>query len=247
MDDQRFIFDWSRTRWKTNWRLGILVFASLIGHVVVFYLFQVSYPPTERWTPRTRGVMLLSSLDPISAQVLRELDDQTFHLQGAGAAEVPAYSLTKMSPKFRPSFFGHQPTLREIASPAREEAMPTLLAKGRMELPPLRAGPAKQDNAAALGATGGEFVEIRGGIESDSKTPELEILAELRQEIARAPGAWRWLRLRVLLSGDGVIRNLLTESIDEGTASPRALEKIRQGIRFPEGGGRRWGWIEVRR
>lgn len=249
MEPHRFIFDWSRPpKWEGDWRLLILIFISLIGHVVVFYLFQVSYPPTERWTPRTRSVMLLSSVDPISAQVLRELDDHTYHLQGAGTTEVAPYSLSKMSPKFRPSFFNHEVALKAQSIPVRQEELPLLFPPGRMELPPLPARPAKATPSApvASGTVASTPVDIRAGLDGTAAA-SWELVPALRNEIAIAPGPWRWMRLRLTVGPDGLVRSLLTESIDEGTAGPRLLEKIRQGIHFAAPGKESWGWLELRR
>jgi len=246
MDHHPFIFDWSRPpKWESNWRLMVLIFVSLVGHVAVFYLFQVSYPRIDRWSPRTRGVMLLSSVDPISAQVLRELDDRTFHLQGAGASEVPAYSLNKMSPKFRPSFLGHEVALKAVPAPVRDESLPLLYQPGVVELPPLPDRPVQ--SPAVPGTTPVAFVEIRAGLEGETKGWTAQVLPALREELASSPEAWRLLRLRVSVGSDGVIRNLLTEAVDEGTVSPRYLEKVRQSVRFKPGPDRRWGWMELRR
>ncbi len=250
MEEHQFIFDWSRApKWEGNWRLMFLIFVSLVGHVVVFYLFQVAYPPADRWSPRTRGAMLLSSTDPISAQVLRELDDHTFHLQGAGASEVPAYALNKMSPKFRSSFSGHQVALLPKAAPEREETLPMLLPTGAIEFPELPVRQASPEEAAYRKLDRAKFVEVRGALEVSPghQTVPLKVLPELKQEIVSGAGSWKTLRLRVTVGADGGIMNLLTESVDEGTISPRALEKIRQGVRFEPGAERRWGWLELRR
>jgi hypothetical protein len=249
MEEYRFIFDWARApKWESNWRLMFLLFVSLVGHIVVFYLFQVSYQPAERWTPRTRGAMLLSSVDPISVQVLRELDDRTFHLHGAGGSEVAAYSLTKMSPRFRPSFFAHEVALRSRPAPEREETLPMLLAPGSIELPEI---PLTESFASPTVATHGpgrpEFVEIHAVLEGPASALSLQILPQLRNELASAVGSWNRIRLRLAVEADGSIANLLTESVDEGSVSPRTLEKVRQGVRFQPGADRRWGWMELRR
>jgi hypothetical protein len=250
MEEPRFIFDWSRgPKWEGDWRLLFLIFVSLVGHVVVFYLFQVSYPRTERWAPRTRGVMLLSSVDPISAQVLRELDDRTFHLQGAGGSEVPAYALTKMAPKFRPSFVGHEVALRPKPAPEQEERLPMLLPAGEPEFPEVSAREPVGSAPASVEPQSFGAVSVRASLDgvSEAGAPRPQILPELQREIVNAAGTWRRLRLRVAVGADGGIVNLLTESVDEGTISPRWLEKVRQGIRFQPGADRRWGWLEVRR
>lgn len=250
MEEPRFIFNWSSgTGRERDWRLLFLIFVSLVGHVVVFYLFQVSYPRTERWTPRTRGVMLLSSVDPISSQVLRELDDRTYHLQGVGGSEVTAYALTRMAPKFRPSFLGHEVGLRGKQVPEREDTVPLLLPAGEADFP----GLPEETPVAGSGAKGGEAgaaaVTIRGTLDGERETAASwpQILPGLLREIASAPGPWRSLRLRVAVGADGGIVHLLTESVDDGTVTARWLEKVRQGIRFQPGDDRRWGWLEVRR
>ena len=248
MEPPRFIFDWSKPpKWEGNWRLLVLIFGSLVGHVLVFYLFQVSYPPTERWSPRTHRAMLLSSVDPISAQVLRELDDHTYHLQGAGTTEVPAYSLSKMAPKFRPSFFGHEVALRPETPPSREESLPMLFQPGRPQLPP--PPPLVADRAPSPPVSGGMSVpvlEVRAVLDGRGAIAG-ELLPKLRDELASEPGPWHALRLRIAVGSDGQLRILLGESVDEGAAGTRLLEKIRQGIRFPAPGRETWGWLEIRR
>jgi hypothetical protein len=250
MEPPRFIFDWSRPpKWEGNWRLLVLIFASLIGHVLVFYLFQVSYPPTERWNPRTRGAMLLSSVDPISAQVLRELDDHTYSLQGAGTTELPAYSLSKMAPKFRPSFFGHEVALKPENIPAREETLPMLFQPGQLQFPPLPPSPSpsrKVELSRPADSGSAPALEIHASLDGKGAVT-WEMLPELRGELVAAPGGWRDLRLRISIGPDGQMRHVLADGIDEGSAGTRLLEKIRQGLRFSGVEKETWGWLELRR
>ncbi len=239
-----FIFPWRRARrWDLNWRLVYMVAVSTLAHVAVFYLFQIAYPPSERWTPRVQGVMLLSSTDPVSSQVLRDLEDLTFHLRGTGSSEVPAYALNRLTPKFRPSFANHAVELRPFDPPARPDRLPYLFLPGHPDFPPLPSGssglPAGEDwpGEPALGIT----------LTFDGAGRRFEVHPETREEIAALPGTWRWVRLRMAVGPDGRILHLIPDSVDDGSTDARLVELVRQAVRLSGGEDVQWGWLELRR
>jgi len=247
MERRGFIFSWERVRrWRINWRLVYMIAVSTVAHVTVFYLFQVSYPPVERWTPRSQQIMLLSTRDPISSQVLHELEDRTFHLRGAGTGEIAAYSQASLTPKFRPSFSGHTAALRPVPPPEREERLVTLFEPGGAVLPPLppRSGEATGDGPGLAQVSlrvvldGGEVLE---GAEAE-QVPGWETA------VTEAPGTWRRLRVRIGIGEDGRVVHLLEDAEQEDRGSAVVLNALRRSVRFPESGlAVRWGWLELRR
>jgi hypothetical protein len=247
MEKRGFIFPWERARrWRINWRLVYMISVSAVAHATVFYLFQVSYPPVERWAPRSQEVMLLSSLDPISAQVLHDLEDRTFHLRGSGTTEVAAYSLEALTPKFRPSFATHQTVLRPVAPPPREEPLARLSDSAALVWPPLPS----RDELGAEPEGAGERVTLRVVWDdgTEGNVTEWERLPGWEAEVAGAGGSWSRLRVRAGIGPDGRIMHLLDAGEERDRGRAEALGALKRSVRAaPSPEPMRWGWLELRR
>ncbi len=98
---------------RSRWRLGLLIFGSLLAHAATFYIFQVAYTPTGSLLPPPARVMLVPLNQPENASLARwlALADPTLATQSPlpeaasvvdalGFRYVPSYDATP--PAFKP-------------------------------------------------------------------------------------------------------------------------------------------------
>ena len=98
---------------RARWRLGLLIFGSLLAHAATFYIFQVAYTPTGSLLPPPARVVLVPLNQPENASLARwlaladptlatqsSLPDAASVVEGLGFHYVPSYDATP--PAFKP-------------------------------------------------------------------------------------------------------------------------------------------------
>lgn len=118
-------------------RLGFWVFMVIVGLTVFFYLFQVVYPQTQRFTPVPQQVIVLNPADPAAMALLSRVQDRDYLLLPSDSDASAGPSLQEHAPVFHPSFEGHQ--LRALDLPYKAFTVPParLLNVDKTVLPPL--------------------------------------------------------------------------------------------------------------
>ncbi len=154
------IFDWQPGRWR-----GLRVAAGLgvaaLGHVLVFYLFQVVSESKPRQAPPQRQVMMLPSTVEATQELMEGLEDR-FPGRSVGVplvdeAEVPLDALVK---GYVPTWQDHRPMLKPLPGDGRGGALPSLLAGGAELLPALGAVAEEAGGRAPEGLGGGRAAPV---------------------------------------------------------------------------------------
>lgn len=169
-------------------RLGFWIFTVIVGLTVFFYLFQVVYPQTQRFTPVLQQVVVLNPADPAAMALLSRVQDRDYLLLPSDSDASAGPSLQEHAPVFHPSFEGHQ--LRALDLPYKAFTVPParLLNVDKTVLPPLdlselKAPPAAQKDktASALPAGGKGKLAVRflGDLANRPlvKQPDLSLLS----------------------------------------------------------------------
>ncbi len=114
--DGRLSFDWKRQRGGSR---GLLLFIglSVMGHAFSFYLFQVVYPPAEKFSPSPSRITFLSPNDAASQSMLREIEDRIVYVNSGSRESVRETPYEKFAVEFRPSYAEYVPELRSITPP----------------------------------------------------------------------------------------------------------------------------------
>lgn len=118
-------------------RLGFWVLVVMCGLAVFFYLFQVVYPQTHRFTPVPQQVVVLNPADPAAMALLSRVQDRDYLLLPTESGMAAGPRLQDHAPVFHPSFEGHQ--LRALDLPYKAFTVPParLLNVDKPVLPPL--------------------------------------------------------------------------------------------------------------
>ena len=118
-------------------RLGFWIFTVIVGLTVFFYLFQVVYPQTQRFTPVPQQVVVLNPADPAAMALLSRVQDRDYLLLPSDSDASTGPALQEHAPVFHPSFEGRQ--LRALDLPYKAFTVPParLLNVDKTVLPPL--------------------------------------------------------------------------------------------------------------
>ncbi len=111
-DPAALLFGAERTT-RSKWRLGLLIFGSLLAHAATFYILQVAYTPTGSLLPPPARVVLVPLNQPENASLARwlaladptlatqsPLPDAASVVDALGFHYVPSYEA--MPPAFKP-------------------------------------------------------------------------------------------------------------------------------------------------
>lgn len=240
VESRALLFDWrTKTRW--NWKLTYFVATSLMVHLLVFYLFQVSYPPVERANPKTNGITLLSSRNAQTAQLLRELRDHTFHQTQFVTTDMPLYSMDVDAVRFKPSFTGFEIPLRPLTELELDPVLPFLSRHDHIEFPPLPGEKGREgEGARGLISSGGGFdVEVTGGLRGREWT---------LGKVDTPKGLVLEGRLKVYAGvspqGEVLFLSPMASDLDPEFTESR-MEWLRKALRFEPADETVWGWIEL--
>jgi hypothetical protein len=153
------VFDWGRRRGRRI-RLGLLIAVSFAIHAFAFYLFQVDYPPSERFIPRPAKVTLIREEDALSQGVLEAVEDRLSAFEPTPSEGLENLAISELPARFEPAFDEYSPSLKPF--PKAETSPKVAMAGGisldprsgaDLSLPPL--GPKLKAEMAAMG-NGGE-------------------------------------------------------------------------------------------
>ena len=136
-NDPPLTFQWVEPL-RQGRRLGFWMFVVFVGLVAFFYLFQVVYPQTQRFTPVPQQIIALNPADPSAVALLSRVQDRDYLLlpsDNYNPASGP--SLQESAPVFHPSFEGHQLKVQDLPYKAFTVPPARLLNVDKPVLPPL--------------------------------------------------------------------------------------------------------------
>lgn len=129
-------FQWThaglRERGLLFWMLIVL-----LGAAAFFYVFQVAYPQSQRFTPVPQQVLMLTPADPGSLALLQKVQDGDFLIVPPSSAAAIAVELEDHAPVFHPSFEGHKMELQDLRQRGVSVPPARLLQMDAPVLPPL--------------------------------------------------------------------------------------------------------------
>lgn len=205
------------------WRLLFFILCSVIGHVVMFYLFKVVTPTTTRRTPPQEEVIVLRASDPATAALLRSLEDRSpagLLFSSGGRAEPAMLPL----PAYVSSYEHYKPSIRQDWAP--QSAPLLLLAEGsRPVLPAIEKGTAANDQTlpkAVPAVTGPQLV-----LSTALQTRGMALPPEWPKDLAAPEEATEPYQFQLAINPDGSIRYCLSDGMNPPPAIQKAVSKIR--------------------
>jgi hypothetical protein len=172
----QFSFEWKREA-PISWRLIFFLGISFTAHAFCFYLFQVVYPPSERFSPSPSRITFLSPNDAASQAMLWEIEDRVVFIRSAEGESVSRNPLNDIGIEFRPSFAEHELKLKRMPLPAVEGADLDPLSTFGPLLPPLSGTNSTLSSAAQSG---------------DKAIPSIEPGPGLSDRPIVSSGNWNW-------------------------------------------------------
>ena len=134
------IFDWRPVRWRKTRLMVALAFA-LLGHLLVFYLFQVVTESSPRQAPPVRGAMILSGDEDSARRLLERVEDRLPSLsQPAPLGDAGSGALAALVKGYVPTWQDHRPALKPLPGQGGTAPLPPLIAGDAGVLPPLPPG-----------------------------------------------------------------------------------------------------------
>jgi hypothetical protein len=145
-------FQWGKPARKAR-GLAFWVFVVVLALAAFFYLFQVVYPQSQRFTPVPHHIIALNPSDPAAREILNKVQDLDFLILPTASDAAGSVNLDDRSPVFHPTFEGHTLQLQDLPQktfsvpPARllqvdAPVLPPLDLKG-IRTEPLAPGPSK--------------------------------------------------------------------------------------------------------
>ena len=108
------LFAWSHSGPAVH--LGVFIAASLVAHLLGFYLFQVVYPSSGRLEPVPERIVLLDASEPAVASLMRQINDRLVFLRPGSESSVARVSLSDYAVRFSPSYPDYRPGFK-VRSP----------------------------------------------------------------------------------------------------------------------------------
>jgi len=112
-EEESLIFGWRLPRQEGR-SLAFWMLMVVLGMAGFFYLFQVVYPQSQRFTPAPQQVIVLNPADPAARAVMSKMRDRDFMVLPSDAEANSGPELDTMVPLFHPSFEKHQMTLQDL-------------------------------------------------------------------------------------------------------------------------------------
>lgn len=210
-------------------RLGFWVFTVIVGLTVFFYLFQVVYPQTQRFTPVPQQVIVLNPADPAAMALLSRVQDRDYLLLPSDTDATAGPSLQEHAPVFHPSFEGHQ--LRALDLPYKAFTVPParLLNVDKTVLPPLdlselKAAPAGKAESAAAKAPASPKAKLSVSIVGDLAKRPLVAPPDLSQLALHYPDSCRF---QLGVNAEGRVEFILPmEASEKSEISPQVSAQV---------------------
>lgn len=129
-------FHWSLSTLRER---GLLFWGFIValGLAAFFYLFQVVYPQSQRFTPVPQQVVMLNPAEPAARGLMNKVQDRDFLIVPATTAAASGVTLEARVPVFHPSFEGHKLDLKDLPHKAFSVPPARLLEMDAPVLPPL--------------------------------------------------------------------------------------------------------------
>lgn len=170
-EEDPLIFGW-RMPVREGRSLLFWLLMVVLGMAGFFYLFQVVYPQSQRFTPAPQQVLVLNPADPAARAVMSKMRDRDFMILPSDAEAAIGPELDDMVPLFHPSFEKHEMALQDLPHrvftvPAarllrmNEPVLPALDLKDMNPAPAATAAPASPPKLVlrlAGGAAGRELL-----------------------------------------------------------------------------------------
>ena len=131
------IFDWHPVRWRKT-RLMVAMAFALVGHLLVFYLFQVVTESSPRQAPPVREAIILSNAQDSNRRLLESMEDRLPALsRPAPLEDSGAAALAGLVKGYVPTWQDYRPVLKPFPGQAGAGPLPSLMAGPGGVLPPL--------------------------------------------------------------------------------------------------------------
>ncbi len=145
--DPPLIFDWRRVRWRRA-RLTLALVIAAIGHVLVFYLFQVVTESDSRQAPPVREALILPASSAPTGKLLEGLADRLPALAARDPLASPDHEALDLLVKgYVPTWQDHRPALKPLPGKNGAGPLPPLSPAPSLLLPPLSPAPAVAEEA----------------------------------------------------------------------------------------------------
>lgn len=134
-DPTLLTFGWQQVSGR-GWHLTFWLFIVLLGLTCFFYLFQVIYPQSQRYTPVPQQIVFLNTADPTSRDILNKVRDRDFIVLPSDFHDKKV-ALEDHVPLYQSPLEKRQPHLEDF--PHKVLAVPSarLLVMDEAVLPPL--------------------------------------------------------------------------------------------------------------
>lgn len=223
--------------------MGLFLFCSFVLHAFCFYLFQVVYPPSERFTPNPARITFLSGNDSNSRAKLTSLEDRVVYFDSSGSDSAARVRIEDYTVAFKPSFAGYAPKLRELPETERGSALPPTIEFHRTDLPaPSPPAPAERPGPVAERTPG----------------PRLDLEGQLAGRLTGGAGDWEWTPeeskalegrhaiIRLAVDEKGAVRHALVHRGIESGLDAGILARVRaMRLAAAPGGGLVWGTLRL--
>lgn len=243
-DNAPLIFAW-KDRYHRKLRLTFFLTLGLGLHIFCFYLFQVTYPKTERRLPYTAQLTVLNPRDSLTQVVMRQIDDRTVSIESAARQAIEATQIEDYAPKLRPFFKGYEMGLKSPPPIFPSAVMVDLIPAGSAVLPP---GPAVP---SVLSSTPPPYVRnphmtIRGpGLENRDLLKAVDWSDQLQR--FESTSGFSAASFMIAVDSGGLIRQCLPTEGEESGILTMLHQKVKS-MRFqprPDS-ALQWGWVDLK-
>jgi hypothetical protein len=235
----RLIFN-SKAGNASLWRLPLFIGISILGHVVMFYLFKVVTPSATRTQPLEQTVTMIEGNDPASAALLAALEDRCpagMLINNGGRPTTPLPKLPIKS--YQPSYRSYQPDFK-FDWDVKPADIPLLADAERPMLPPLETNPpAPKPAPVAIAMAAQPRLVLQPNLEARGITSGPRWPADLSPP---EEDSERYF-FTVAVNANGSVRYCLSEGMTPPNGMVQAISRIRFGPRL--GAELEWGEIEV--
>jgi hypothetical protein len=254
--DAALTFDWKPVRWRKT-RLAMWLVVAAVGHLLVFYLFQVVTESSPRQAPPVREAMILPGTQEMTRRVLEGVEDRLPGLgEGVPLVESEDKALAALVKGYVPTWQDHRPALKPLpgqgggAWPSSVPGPPVLLPG----LPAIDAGSAKGGTAVA------GVDPMPAGAASIRPLPVLQFQSGLLDRKMEAGPVWpaavtaeEWpeegpASFMLGVSPEGEVVSCLSLGTSAGL-DEEVLREVLMKLKFsPAAKGKeepQWGWVEV--
>jgi hypothetical protein len=228
-------FDWRKPDQRSR-GLAFWMFVTLLGLAGFFYLFQVVYPQSQRFTPVPHHVVVLSPADPAARELMNKVQDLDFMILPPPSERVGSANLDEHSPVFHPTFEGHKLQLQDLPQKTFTVPPARLLQMDAPVLPPLdlRESRTSPPSAKAAGRSSRLTIKFSGPLASRAVTraPDLSNIS------LDGPAACRF---QLGVNAEGGVDVALPLSSSENAETMKELTSLLQGLRFAPAGEKQNG------